>query len=44
MQAKTASDSFSLNEINFTQKINFLLAPLWSCGGGFPFKSSGKLL
>ena len=29
MQAKTESDSLSLNEITFIQKTNFLLDPLW---------------
>ena len=44
MQAKTASDSLSLNEITFTKKNNFLLDPLWSCGGGLPIRSRDKLL
>ena len=44
IQAKTASDSLSLNEITFIQKTNFLLDPLWSCGVGFPVRSRDKLL
>ena len=38
IQAKTASDSLSLNEITFTQKNNFLLDSLWSSEGGFPIR------
>ena len=44
MQAKTANNYLTLNEITFTQKTNFLLDPLWSCGGGLPIRSRDKLL
>ena len=42
IQAKTASDSLSLNEITFTQKNNFLLDSLWSWKGGFPHQKQGQ--